>query len=59
MSSDHGAAPSRCEIWYGCRGEGWRWDLCDSGSGRQVYCDCQAGLELRARDRGGVRADAQ
>lgn len=40
----------RCFSYEGCRGEGWLWDSCDSGSGAQVYCDCQAGQYLKRRD---------
>lgn len=39
---------ARCQTYEGCRGEGVLDDLSDSGSGRTVYCDCDAGKELHA-----------
>jgi hypothetical protein len=40
----------RCFSYEGCHGEGWLWDATDSGSGRQVYCDCEAGEALKRLD---------
>lgn len=39
-----------CASYEGCRGDGCLCDLSDSGSGREVYCDCAAGMVLRKRD---------
>jgi hypothetical protein len=39
-----------CLEFEGCHGEGWEWDLTDSGSGAQVYCDCPAGKRLAEAD---------
>lgn len=41
----------RCRAYEGCHGQGWDWDATDEGSGRTVYCDCEAGQELRLQDR--------
>ena len=41
---------TKCPPYTGCRGEGWRNDLTDAGSGREVYCDCPAGDELKQKD---------
>ena len=35
--------PRTCASYEGCAGRG----ICDSGSGRTVYCDCAAGVALR------------
>lgn len=39
-----------CAVYEGCCGRGWLWDPTDDGSGRQVYCDCKAGLDLKTAD---------
>lgn len=41
----------RCRSYEGCHGQGWDWDSSDSGSGRTVYCDCEAGDALKEQDR--------
>lgn len=50
-----GVIKRRCAVYKGCRGLGWMNDLTDDGSGAQVYCDCPAGLELKAKDAASVR----
>lgn len=39
-----------CKSFEGCHGDGWIYDLSDSGSGRTCYCDCQAGTALQAKE---------
>jgi hypothetical protein len=39
-----------CPPYQGCKGSGSHADSCDSGSGREVYCDCPAGVRLREQD---------
>lgn len=41
------AVKTACVAPFGCHGSGSTTDLTDSGSGRQVYCDCAAGRELQ------------
>jgi len=50
---------ARCMIFEGCCGRGWRWDPEDDGSGRTVYCDCEAGDELAKREREAAEELAQ
>lgn len=38
-----------------CNGAGWLWDSTDSGSGAQVYCDCEHGRRLRQFDEHNAR----
>lgn len=40
----------RCASYEGCGGRGYLDDPQDSGSGRTVYCDCAAGVELGERE---------
>lgn len=39
-----------CLSYEGCRGTGAHWDPTDSGSGAEVYCDCPAGVALKAAE---------
>lgn len=39
-----------CKSFEWCRGDGWTYDLSDSGSGRTCYCDCEAGKNLELRE---------
>ena len=47
-----------CRIYEGCHGKGWLYDPTDSGSGAQVYCECEAGDRMKACDRATVLLDA-